>query len=100
MQMARELAASNIRINCISPSPTASGFMDKLKGEGQMPDEVVDLFLPSNGRYATGEEMGEALVLLNSKLASFISGINMPVDFGYCAETFMSQRDDLLGISH
>ena len=39
MQMARELAASNIRINCISPSPTASGFMDKLKGEGQMPDE-------------------------------------------------------------
>jgi NAD(P)-dependent dehydrogenase (short-subunit alcohol dehydrogenase family) len=100
MQMARELAASNIRINCISPSPTASGFMDKLKGEGQMPDELVDLFLPSNGRYATGEEMGEALVLLNSKLASFISGINMPVDFGYCAETFMSQRDDLLGISH
>ena len=62
--------------------------------------KVVDLFLPSNGRYATGEEMGEALVLLNSKLASFISGINMPEIFGYCAETFMSQRDDLLGISH
>lgn len=100
MQMARELAASNIRINCISPSPTASGFMDRLKGEGQMPDEVVDLFLPSNGRYATGEEMGEALLLLNSKLASFVSGINMPVDFGYCAEIFMAQRDDLLGISH
>ncbi len=100
MQMARELAEKNIRINCISPSPTASGFMDKLKGDGQMPDEVIDLFLPSNGRYATGEEMGEALVLLNSKLASFVSGINMPVDFGYCAETFMAQRDDLLGISH
>lgn len=100
MQMARDLAASEIRINCISPSPTASGFMDKLKGEGQMPDELVDLFLPSNGRYATGEEMGEALVLLNSKLASFVSGVNLPVDFGYCAETFMSQRDDLLGISH
>lgn len=99
MQMARELAASDIRINCISPSPTASGFMDKLKGEGQMPDELVDLFLPSNGRYATGEEMGEALVLLNSKLARFVSGVNLPVDFGYCAETFMSQRDDLLGIS-
>ena len=99
MQMAKELAARNIRINCISPSPTASGFMDKLKGEGQMPDEVVDLFLPSNGRYATGAQMGEPLVVLNSKLAGFVSGVNMPVDFGYCAEILMGQRDDLLGIS-
>jgi NAD(P)-dependent dehydrogenase (short-subunit alcohol dehydrogenase family) len=99
MQKAKELAASNIRINCISPSPTASGFMDKLKGEGQMPDEAIDLFLPSNGRYATGAEMGEPLVLLNSKLASFVSGNNLPVDFGYCAEIFLGQRDDLLGIA-
>jgi hypothetical protein len=43
--------------------------------------------------------MGEPLVLLNSKLASFISGNNLPVDFGYCAELFMGQRDDLLGIT-
>jgi len=100
MQMAKELAGRNIRINCISPSPTASGFMDKLKGEGEMPDEVIDLFLPSNGRYATGAEMGEPLVLLNSKLASFVSGNNLPVDFGYCAEVFMGQRDDLLGIAN
>ena len=99
MQKAKDLAGANVRINCISPSPTASGFMDKLKGEGQMPDEVIDLFLPSNGRYATGAEMGEPLVLLNSKLASFVSGNNLPVDYGYCAEIFMKQRDDLLGIS-
>lgn len=99
MQMAKELAARNIRINCISPSPTDSGFMDRLKGEGQMPDEAIDLFLPSNGRYATGAEMGEALVLLNSRLASFVSGHNLPVDFGYCAEVLTGQRDDLLGIA-
>ncbi len=99
MQMAKELAQRSIRINCISPSPTASAFMDKLKGEGQMPDEAIDLFLPSNGRYATGAEMGEPLVLLNSKLASFVSGVNLPVDFGYCAELYMGQRDDLLGIT-
>ena len=98
MTRAKELAQREIRINCIAPSPTASGFMDKLKGEGQMPDEVIDLFLPSNGRYATGAEMGEPLVLLNSKLASFVSGNNLPVDFGYCAEVYMGQRDDLLGI--
>lgn len=95
---ARELAQRSIRINCISPSPTESGFMEKLKGEGQMPSEVVDLFLPSNGRYASGEDMGRSLVLLNSKLAGFVSGNNLPVDFGYCAEILTGQRDDLLGI--
>jgi len=99
MSKAKELAQREVRINCIAPSPTTSGFMDKLKGEGQMPGELIDLFLPSNGRYATGAEMGEALVLLNSRLASFISGNNLPVDYGYCAEVSMGQRDDLLGIS-
>ena len=99
MAKAKELADINIRINCISPSPTDSGFMDKLKGEGQMPDEAIDLFLPSNARYASAAEMGEPLVLLNSKLASFVSGNNLPVDFGYCAEIYMGQRDDLLGIA-
>ena len=99
MQNAKALAARNIRINCISPSPTDSAFMDKLKGEGQMPDEAIALFLPSNGRYASGAEMGEPLVLLNSRLAGFVSGVNLPVDFGYCAEVFLGNRDDLLGIA-
>jgi NAD(P)-dependent dehydrogenase (short-subunit alcohol dehydrogenase family) len=99
MTMAKELAQKGIRINCIAPSPTDSGFMKILKGEGQIPDEAVELFLPSNGQYATGAEMGAPLVMLNSKLASFVSGNNLPVDFGYCAEVFMGQRDDLLGIA-
>jgi len=99
MSMARQLAQQGVRINCIAPSPTDSGFMKTLKGEGQIPEEAVALFLPSNGRYATGEEMGKAMVLLNSKLAGFISGNNLPVDFGYCADIFMGQRDDLMGLT-
>ena len=99
MTRAAELAKQGIRINCISPSPTQSGFMDKLKGEGQIPDEAIELFLPPNGEYATGADMGEPLVLLNSKLAGFVSGVNLPVDFGYCAEIAVGQRDDLLGIT-
>lgn len=99
MSKAAELAKKGIRINCIAPSPTESGFMKILKGEGKIPDEAVALFLPSNGRYANGAEMGEPLVLLNSKLASFVSGNNLPIDFGYCAEVTMGQRDDLLGIA-
>jgi len=99
MSRAAELARRGIRINCIAPSPTDSGFMVALKGEGQIPDEAVELFLPPNGRYATGADMGEPLVLLNSKLAGFVSGLNVPVDFGYTAEVVMGQRDDLLGIA-
>ena len=100
MLKAKELAKGNIRINCISPSPTLSGFTDKLTGEGKMPTNLIDMFTPSSGRYATGAEMGEPLVLLNSNLAGFVSGVNLPVDFGYCAEVFVGQREDLLGIAH
>ena len=35
MSKAKELAQRNIRINSISPSPTTSGFDEKLKGEGK-----------------------------------------------------------------
>lgn len=98
MQMAGELARRGIRINCIAPSPTTSGFMEKLTGEGQIPAEAVELFLPPNGRYAVGADMGAPLVLLNSALAGFVSGVNLPVDFGYCAQVITGQRDDLLGI--
>ena len=37
--------------------------------------------------------------VMNSAMASFVSGVNLAVDFGYCAEVFMGQRDDLLGIA-
>jgi len=99
MSKARELAQRNIRINCIAPSPTESNFMAQLTGKGQIPKEAVALFLPSNGRYATGADMGNVLILLNSRLAGFVSGHNLPVDSGYCAEVYMGQRDDLLGMT-
>ena len=99
MTKAAELAQRNIRINSIAPSPTNSGFMDAMMGEGKVPSAAVDLFLPPNGRYAEGRDMGEPLVLLNSKLAGFVSGVNLPVDFGYCAQLYTGQRDDLMGIT-
>jgi NAD(P)-dependent dehydrogenase (short-subunit alcohol dehydrogenase family) len=96
MTLAGELAKRDVRINCISPSPTASPFMEKLTKE--IPAAAVTPFTPSHGRFAEPAEMGQALVLLNSSLAGFISGLNVPVDFGYCAEVAMGQRDNLMGI--
>lgn len=96
MTRAGELARRDVRINCISPSPTATAFMDQLTQD--IDPAGVKLFCPSNGRFADPAEMGEPMVLLNSRLASFVSGNNLPVDFGYCAEVWMEQRDNLLGI--
>ena len=95
--LAGELAKRGIRINCISPSPTASDFMSKLTKE--IPEEAVTPFFPSNGRFAEPDEMGRALVMMGSDLACFVSGVNLPVDFGYCAEVAMGQRDNLMNIS-
>jgi len=94
---AGELAKRGIRINCISPSPTASAFMTQLTE--QIPEDAIKLFNPSNDRFAEPAEMGRVMVLLGSDLAGFISGVNLPVDFGYCAEVAMGQRENLMNIS-
>ena len=96
MTNAKALAAKGIRINTIAPSPTATAFMDKLTKE--IPEDAIKMFCPSIGRFAEPEEMGQPLVLLNSNLASFISGLNIPVDYGYSAEVWMGQRDNLMNI--
>lgn len=95
--LAGELATKGIRINSIAPSPTQSDFMTKLTKE--IPEAAITPFFPSNGRFAEPEEMGRALVMLGSDLACFVSGVNLPVDFGYCAEVAMGQRDNLMNIS-
>ena len=96
-QLAGELAKRNIRITCISPSPTASAFMTQLTET--IPEEAIKMFTPASGRFASPEEMGRVMVLLGSDLAGFISGVNLPVDYGYCAEIAMDQRDNPLNIS-
>lgn len=95
--LAGELAKRDIRINCIAPSPTSGAFMETLTGT--IPAEAINPFRPSNGRMADPVDMGRVMILLGSDLAGFISGVNLPVDFGYCAEVAMGQRDNLMNIS-
>ena len=96
-QLAGELGKRGVRINCISPSPTASQFMVQLTK--QIPEDAIKLFCPTLGRFAEPIEMGRVLVMLGSDLAGFVSGVNLPVDFGYCGEVAMGQRDNLMNIS-
>jgi len=44
---------------------------------------VLAMATITSGRRATPEEQANALVLLNSDAASFVSGACLPVDFGF-----------------
>jgi len=71
---------SGIRINCISPGPTATPMMDHF--EKNMGKEFMQNFPAPIGRYSTPEEQGWALAFLNSPAASYISGENLFTDGG------------------
>ncbi|MCB1706043.1 MAG: SDR family oxidoreductase [Halioglobus sp.] len=95
---AAELARRHIRINTICPSPTESAFTEQMAEIG-LGRDITDFFTPPNGLYATGSDMGDALVAINSNLFRFVSGCLIPVDWGYTAEITAGQRDNLLNIS-
>ena len=82
------------------PSPlTATRYHSLTLAPETIPDEFVTPFTPAHGRLAEPDDMGRVMVLLGSDLAGFVSGVNLPVDFGYCAEVAMGQRDNLQNIS-
>jgi NAD(P)-dependent dehydrogenase (short-subunit alcohol dehydrogenase family) len=90
------LAKRQVRINCLSPAPTDTPMMPAFYDAA--PKEFMDEhFQAPIERNATPEEMAEPLILLNSAKASFVSGVNLWVDYGYVAQIRMGQRPGLLG---
>lgn len=76
-----DLIKRGIRINCTLPSPTATPMMkDFERAAGQ---KILDVFAKPIDRQATAQEQAGPLLLLNSPLASFVSGICLPVDAGF-----------------
>jgi NAD(P)-dependent dehydrogenase (short-subunit alcohol dehydrogenase family) len=76
-----ELAAKNIRINTVSPGATQTGMsadFDALYGK-----ETIRSAVSPIGRIATAEEPAQAIVFLNSDMASYISGVDLLVDYGF-----------------
>jgi NAD(P)-dependent dehydrogenase (short-subunit alcohol dehydrogenase family) len=92
---AAELAQRRVRINCLSPAPTDTPMMPAF--HEQIPKEAMDEhFQAPIGRNATPEEMAEPLIALNSAAMSFVSGVNLFVDYGYTGQVFCGQRAGLL----
>ena len=84
-QLALEWGPHNIRVNCVNPGYTTHD-MRGGAGKGAQPesDEDVRRLTPMRRR-GTPEEIAGPVVFLASPAASFVSGIILPVDGGYCA---------------
>jgi len=83
MQKAIALSEAGIRVNCISPGPTATPMMpefEKVAGAG-----FIKRFEGPMQRQAQPEEQAWPLAFLISDAASFITGLNVVVDGGFLA---------------
>lgn len=87
--MANELGQFNITVNNVLPGATNTGrlneiFEAKSKKTGQSIADIkrgMESIVPMN-RIAEPEEVANAIAFLASPLASYINGINLPVDGG------------------
>jgi glucose 1-dehydrogenase/3-oxoacyl-[acyl-carrier protein] reductase len=80
--LALELAPDNIRVNCIAPGPIATNFFDY----DLVTSEAGLEFLKQRvvlGRVGQPEDIANAANFLLSDQASFITGIQLPVDGGW-----------------
>ncbi len=82
---ALDLARFKIRVNTVSAGITWSvPVAGLMQGNRALADEVVSQYQPL-GRLAEAEEVADAVIFLCSDNASFITGIDLPVDGGYSA---------------
>jgi len=79
--LAAELAPERIRVNAISPGPFPSPVsQQKFPGLMKNLESKVPL-----GRLGRPQDLAGAIVFLASDAASFVTGINLPVDGGWTA---------------
>ncbi|MDA8227283.1 MAG: SDR family oxidoreductase [Desulfitobacterium hafniense] len=85
---APEFINRKIRLNVIAPGMTLTGLTDdfnkSINGDAEHGKEMMEknFLSPWNGRWATPEEMGHPLVVVGSKLCSYLSGEIIYIDYG------------------
>ncbi len=76
LSLARELAPFHIRVNAVSPGITKTDMIAAL------PDNVIAPLIRTIplGRIAEPKDIANAFLFLASDMASYITGVNLPVD--------------------
>lgn len=83
MQQSAVLIGRGIRINVTSPGAVQTPMLEAIEG-AYGTAAIQDSLIPS-GRRSSAEEQVGALLFLNSESASYITGINLPVDGGHAS---------------
>jgi 3-oxoacyl-[acyl-carrier protein] reductase len=81
--MARKLA-SDLRVNVIAPGNVffeGGSWDEKIQQDKKRVDEIIKSTVPMN-RFATPQEIADAVIFLCSDRASFITGATLVVDGG------------------
>lgn len=81
--LALQVGGMGIRVNAINPSITRSDMVDGILGNEAMVDAFMDRV--ALGRIGEPEDIAGAVAFLASEDASFITGVNLPVDGGVTA---------------
>ncbi|MDQ2092437.1 SDR family NAD(P)-dependent oxidoreductase [Marimonas arenosa] len=85
-QMAADYAGENIRFNALCPgfvdTPFNAGFETQMGGRAAL-EEYIASNIPM-GRWATVEEIADAIVFLASDMSSFVTGHALVIDGGEC----------------
>lgn len=81
---ALEYAPDNIRVNAICPGITRTPLIEGIIGGREKKEKYLTSY-SALGRMAEPEEIGEAAAWLLSDLASFVTGVSLPVDAGQVA---------------
>ena len=83
MAEAARTIARGVRINCTSPGSVQTPMLEAI--EAVVPADRIDIVSQPIGRRSTPDEQAWVLLMLNSALASYVNGVDLPVDGGFIA---------------
>ena len=91
MLTSSKLIKQGIRTNCTLPGPTQTPMMKEF--EAATADVVLTTAMQPINRRSTPQEQANALVFLNSPVASYVNGVVLPVDGGFMGGVTTGQVD-------
>jgi NAD(P)-dependent dehydrogenase (short-subunit alcohol dehydrogenase family) len=82
--LARDLAPAGIRVNALCPGVIRTPMTEQYFGDENFEQELA-VSVPL-ARYGTSADVAQAALYLASEMASYVTGVALPVDGGFLAE--------------